>query len=114
MRIVIETDQPDDSQGPSRLSSETPRETVVTLDGGPAPAALLRQFGRIPQPQAPTQISAQARTPAQSESHPGTEPESTSGETEGGEAKLNPLRHGAALAAQRPESGNEPTARTSQ
>jgi len=104
MRIIIETDQPDDSQGPSR-PAETQRETMTTLDGGPAPAALLRQFGRIPDTQAQTQEPDQATTSAQAEARPGSEP----GETEGGEAKPNPLRHGAAVAAQRCESGDNAT-----
>jgi hypothetical protein len=89
MRIVIETDEPDEGQGTTRVAA-TERVAVV-LDGGPAPAALLRQFGRIPEAQAET-AAAEAvveRTP----------------ESEGGEMAPNPLRHGESVATQRQSGG---------
>ena len=103
MRIIIETDQPDESQRPSR-PAETQRGTM-TLDGGPAPAALLRQFGRIPDTQAQTQEPDQATTSTQGETRPESEP----AETEGRQEQPNPLRHGAAVAAQGHESGDNAT-----
>lgn len=89
MRIVIETDQPDEGQGTTRVGA-TERVAVV-LDGGPAPTALLRRFGRIPEAQAET---------AAAEAAVGREPES-----EGGEMTPNPLRYGEAVATQRQSGG---------
>lgn len=89
MRIVIDTDQPDEGRGTTRVA-ETERG-AVDLDGGPAPAALLRRFGRIPEVHAEIAApeAAEARAP----------------ESEGGEMTPNPLRHGEAVAMQRHESG---------
>lgn len=94
MRIVIDTNQPDEGQGPSQIAVTQMAETQsagAALDGGPAPVALMRQFGRIPEATAET-----------------TEAPAAGGETapgESGETPLNPLRHGAAAAMERQQSG---------
>ena len=94
MRIVIDTDQPDEGQGPSQIAVTQMAETQsagAALDGGPAPVALMRQFGRIPEAAAET-----------------TEAEAAGGEAapgENGETPLNPLRHGAAVAMEGQQSG---------
>ena len=46
MRIVIDTGQPDEGQGPSQIA--VTQGAGAALDGGPAPVALVRRFGRIP------------------------------------------------------------------
>jgi hypothetical protein len=89
MRIVIETDQPDEGQGTTRLA--TTEHVAVVLDGGPAPAALLRRFGRIPEAQAEI-AAAEAAVDRTAES-------------EGGEMTPNPLRYGEAVATQRQSGG---------
>ena len=78
MRIVIDTDQPDDGRGTTRVA-ETERG-AVDLDGGPAPAALLRRFGRIPEVHAEIAApeAAEARAP----------------ESEGGDKRTYNLLHG--------------------
>jgi hypothetical protein len=88
MRIVIDTDQPDEGQGTTRVAGT--EHGGVDLDGGPAPAALLRRFGRIPAVHAEIAApeAAEARAP----------------ESEGGEMIANPLRHGEAVAMQRHDS----------
>jgi hypothetical protein len=82
MRIVIETDPSDEGRSTTQ-AAERQRGDLV-LDGGPAPTALLRRFGRLPE----------ARAEAEGE-EPG----------ESAQAVLNPLRHGAAVAAHRGQSG---------
>lgn len=74
MRIVIENDQPEKDQG-FQVGPGVDAETVV--DAGPAPAALLRRFGRIPE--------HSAADVADDDSFRGKE-------------ELNPLRAGAAAA----------------
>ena len=94
MRIVIDTDQPDEGQGPSEIAVTQMAGTQsagAALDGGPAPVALMRQFGRIPEATAET-TEAPA---AWGEAAPG----------ESGETPPNPLRHGAAVAMERQQSG---------
>jgi hypothetical protein len=93
MRIVIETDSADDGQGTSR-AAETAQGSQ-TLDGGPAPAALLRRFGRIPHAEA---HNKDAQTAASGEAG------AAAADSEGGQSGLNPLRHGEAIATQRPEA----------
>jgi hypothetical protein len=94
MRIVIDTDQPDEGQDPRQIAVTQMAGTQsagTALDGGPAPVALMRRFGRIPEATAET---AEAET-AGGEAAPG----------ESGEAPPNPLRHGAAAAMERQQSG---------
>jgi len=93
MRIVIETDGADDGPGANR-AADTERG-ALTLDGGPAPAALLRQFGRIPEAEAHTAGAQAAAT---------GEPGTVAADSEGGEERLNPLRHGEGVATQWPEA----------
>jgi len=95
MRIVIETDDADDGQDRNR-AVETERG-AQTLDGGPAPAALLRQFGRIPETEPHTAGAQPAAT---------GEAGAVAADSEGGQARLNPLRHGEAVATQRPEAAH--------
>ena len=102
MRIVIETDQPDEGQSSTR-AARAQRQAVV-LDGGPAPAALLRRFGRIPQDQAET--AGGGAGPAEAaQTQAVTAGPAREAESEGGEVNLNPLRYGAAVATQRRERG---------
>jgi hypothetical protein len=98
MRIVIETtDQPEPNQ--ANLAIVQTQRAAEVRDGGPAPAALLRRFGRIPEAFA-AQESATTADPARADRL-----EDELSESDGGAAKLNPLRHGAAVAAQRQDSG---------
>jgi hypothetical protein len=97
MRIVIETSQEDDRPGTPR-AAETEVGTMV-LDGGPAPAALLRRLGRIPEAKA--EEAGTGTTAAPEAGAAGV----TAPEIEGEEAPLNPLRYGAAVASQRDRSG---------
>lgn len=46
MRVVIESDQPDKDQGIG-VGPGDGAQTVI--DAGPAPASLLRRFGRVPE-----------------------------------------------------------------
>ena len=92
MRIVIDTDQPDEGQGPSQIAVTQMAGTQsagAALDGGPAPVALVRRFGRIPE------ATAETAEAAAGEAGPG----------ESGEAPPNPLRRGAAVAMERQQDG---------
>jgi hypothetical protein len=94
MRIVIDTDQPGEGQDPSQIAVSQMAGTQsagAALDGGPAPVALMRRFGRIPEATAET---------AEAEAAGGGAAPGESGET-----PLNPLRHGAAVAAERQQDG---------
>jgi hypothetical protein len=102
MRIVIETEQPGEGDGSTRSAGIERQPT--DFDGGPAPAVLLRRFGRIPEFEPESEgVSEEAEldeSTAEAESRP------RAGEREGeqDEEQLNPLRRGAAIAAQRGES----------
>ena len=99
MRIVIDTSQPDEGQDPSQVAVAQMAGTQgagAALDGGPAPVALLRQFGRIPEAVAET-TEVEAREGGVAEG----------GVAEGGEVPLNPLRQGAAAAMERQRSGGQ-------
>jgi hypothetical protein len=109
MRILIETEQPGEGDGSTRSAGIERQPT--DLDGGPAPAVLLRRFGRIPEFEPETEgVSEEAEldeSAAEAESRPRAR--GRGGEQD--EEQLNPLRRGAAVAAQRGESkdpGPEP------
>lgn len=82
MRIVIEHDQPDEGQGTA--STGATQTTPAVFDGGPAPAALLRQFGRLPE------------AGEQAHPHAGVRPD----DRDGGEMTQNPLRRGESIATE--------------
>lgn len=82
MRIVIETDESDKQQSAHAVGLPG---SVPVLDGGPAPVALLRRMGRVPD------IRGED-------------------EYEDDESKLNPLRQGSAVAGRRYDSGDRAAA----
>lgn len=90
MRIVIDTEGPDEGQAPA--TTATSKSAPVVFDGGPAPAALLRRFGRIPDALEPVKTMG------------GREP---SEDSEGGEMVQNPLRLGESMARQRQREDRE-------
>jgi hypothetical protein len=77
MRIVIETDPQSDNV--RSITTDASAEAITILEGGPAPAMLLRQFGRVP-PAETFEDESGGQAP-ESRDHP-----------------LNPLRSGAAAA----------------
>jgi hypothetical protein len=83
MRIIIETDQHiDEIQRITTAATGTASPAAAT-DGGPAPAALLRQFGRVIAPSG-ERIEEEGTGAAARE--------------EALEKPVNPLRHGQAIA----------------
>lgn len=86
MRIVIETDHSDTTA--TTVAATASQADPDVLDGGPAPAALLRQFGRIEH--------------AHNAADAGEAPEAIEA-IEGGAAPPNPLRQGAEAAVQQNE-----------
>jgi hypothetical protein len=91
MRIVIDIEEPDEGRGRA-MTAATERAPVV-LDGGPAPAALLRRFGRIPElPPESAETRGDIERPDDSE---------------GGEMAPNPLRYGESIATQRQSNERE-------
>jgi len=79
MRITIEDDHPDRTEPATAVAAG-----FDALDGGPAPVAELRRTGRVPNGD-----EEDALVPAEA--------------SEGGAAPLNPLRHGAEVAAAQDE-----------
>jgi hypothetical protein len=79
MRITIEDDHPDRTEPSTAVAAG-----FEALDGGPAPVAELRRTGRVPDgDEHEVLVSPEA--------------------SEGGAAPLNPLRHGAEVAAAQDE-----------
>jgi hypothetical protein len=87
MRIVIETDQHADELKSVTAATAEAAGAATIIDGGPAPAALLRQFGRVTEP-----------TGAQVDEEEGA---GAAAHDEMVEEPLNPLRRGHAIATHR-------------
>lgn len=87
MRIVIETDQhTDELKSVTTQTAETAASATI-IDGGPAPAALLRQFGRVTESSGAQVDEEEGAGPAAYEETP--------------MESLNPLRRGQAIGTDR-------------
>jgi len=93
MRIVIESEE-NVTIETERPSTEPPAKLArQVIDAGPAPADLLRRFGRVP----PTEAEARGLETREEGASSPTKPSSSSV----AETPLNPLRAGAAVARAR-------------